>query len=299
MRKLFSALAVVLVVAMAFTITASANTDTEYPLGSDGKYLITCTSDKIVAGDMVGMVVIGAADPNYKVIDQNTIRYIDQTTAGTNGSISFPSFKPMDLKTDETMYLVYIGGGELQEATKIGKLASASEDPTPTTYDVIFMADGAQVAKITKNVGETLAFADFPDVPAKTGYTGVWSVTTDITSATTVTAVYTAETPATYDVIFMADGAQVAKITKNVGETLAFADFPDVPAKTGYTGVWNVTTDITSATTVTAVYTEDSIGDDDDEPTTVKGDVDGNGRLSPNDSTMILRKIAGHDVTLK
>ena len=61
--------------------------------------------------------------------------------------------------------------------------------PVPT-YTVTFKAEGAEDIVITKNVGETLAVADFPAVPAKDGYTGAWDVTTDITETKIVNAVY-------------------------------------------------------------------------------------------------------------
>ena len=63
--------------------------------------------------------------------------------------------------------------------------------PVVATYTVTFKAEGAEDIVITKNVGETLAVADFPAVPAKDGYTGKWDVETDITEEKTVNAIYT------------------------------------------------------------------------------------------------------------
>ncbi len=227
MRKLFTAVVVVFVFAIAFTLTASAATGDKVWTPENGKYSITYDLSEAgltsVADDtMFGMLVVDDVDINLDELDDDDIKYIDQANAD-DGSITFSAFTPMSTTADN--YRVYIGGGTLA-ATKIGTLSK------------------------------------------------------------------TAAAPATYDVIFMADGAQVAKITKNVGETLTFAEFPTVPAKAGFTGVWSVTTDITAATTVTAIYTEDSTGDDDDDTTVLYGDVNGDGQIKNNDLSTLARHIA-------
>lgn len=198
MKKVILTLVVALVCLLAFSSIASAADVNFTP--QDGKYSIDYSladagiAGTIKDGTMYSFVVIEAPDtPANFTLDESAIRYIDQGKAA-NGKLAFTNFIPMDLETATNKYLVYIGGEGLSTATKIGLLAvEGGTTPDPVeTFDVLFLADGVQVAKITKNVGETLAFADFPAVPAKSGYTGVWNVTTDITSATTVTAVYTA-----------------------------------------------------------------------------------------------------------
>ena len=134
-------------------------------------------------------------------------------------------------------------------------------------YVVTFLnEDGTTYQTIEKNVGETLAVADFPKVPEKAGYTGVWEVTADITTTATVRPVYTLIPAEKFTVTFVADGVTVDTITKNVGETVAVSEFPAVPEKVGYTGAWDTTDAVTVTKTVTAVYTPATVAPSADAP---------------------------------
>ena len=124
MKKLFSALFIVMMIAFACTMIASAAE--VYTPDADGLYNIeyAVTADD---GTQFGMVVIEATGDEAFALDEATIRYIDQVGAEDN-AIAFDAFIPMDLKNAGT-YKVYIGGGALDEATFIGTLGEAAEEP--------------------------------------------------------------------------------------------------------------------------------------------------------------------------
>ena len=126
MKKLFSALFIVMMIALACTMIASAAE--VYTPDADGQYTIEydVTADD---GTQFGMVVIEATGDEAFALDEATIRYIDQVGA-EDGAIAFDAFIPMDLKNEGT-YKVYIGGGDLDEATFIGTLGAATEEPDP------------------------------------------------------------------------------------------------------------------------------------------------------------------------
>lgn len=167
MRKLFSALAVVLVFAMAFTITASAaiTGDKVYePVG--GKYTITEQDDSI-KGVMVGLVVVESVDVEEDEFTENNIKYIDQVKADAEGNITSPAFKPM-AKSDANNYLVYIGGGTLSKATKLGKLSVpiAPESVTVDLTSATLIVDDPAAGSVT--LAETV-------LPAGATYTAEWT----------------------------------------------------------------------------------------------------------------------------
>ena len=112
MKKLFSSLIIVMMVALAFAAVASAAET--YTADEDGLYTIEydVTADD---GTQFGMVVIEATGDEAFALNEGTIRYIDQVGA-EDGAIAFDAFIPMDLKNEGT-YKVYIGGGDLDEAT--------------------------------------------------------------------------------------------------------------------------------------------------------------------------------------
>ena len=126
MKKLFSSLIIVMMIALAFTVVASAAE--VYTPDTEGLYTIDYAVNA-EDGTQFGMVVIEATGDEAFALDEATIRYIDQVGA-EDGEIAFDAFIPMDLKNEGT-YKVYIGGGDLDEATFIGTLgAAASEEPT-------------------------------------------------------------------------------------------------------------------------------------------------------------------------
>ncbi len=121
-------------------------------------------------------------------------------------------------------------------------------DCEPITYYAIFMANGAEVARVPYNV--TMQSITPPDVPAKTGYTGKWSEYTLGLADVTVTAQYT---PIVYTATFVADGKVVGTAQFTVEDTVLTA--PAVPEKAGYTGAWEAYTIKAENMTINAVYT--------------------------------------------
>lgn len=122
MKKLFSSIIMVMMIALACVAVASAAE--VYTPDADGLYTIEydVTAED---GTQFGMVVIEATGDEAFALDEATIRYIDQVGA-EDGAIAFDAFAPMDLKNEGT-YKVYIGGGDLDEATFIGTLGEATE----------------------------------------------------------------------------------------------------------------------------------------------------------------------------
>ena len=125
MKKLTSVLVVAMIFALAFTVAASASGEIYTP-GTGNLYSIdfdlsTVENAAVKDGTMYGMVVIEAEEGADFALTQDNIRYIDQANANDN-TLTFSNFAPMDLTGDDTKYIVYIGGGNLDAATRIGEL---------------------------------------------------------------------------------------------------------------------------------------------------------------------------------
>ncbi len=132
MKKMFTAIVVIMMVALAFTVVASAAEN--YTANDAGLYEISVDSSVIGTvdeGTQYGMVVVEATGDEAFALNQATIRYIDQTGVAS-GTITFEAFAPMDLVSNGT-YKVYIGGGDLTEATYIGTLKTEEAVPTLTS----------------------------------------------------------------------------------------------------------------------------------------------------------------------
>ncbi len=145
MKKLFSSLIIVMMIALAFTAVASAEA---YTADADGLYNIEYAIDA-EDGTQFGMVVIEATGDEAFELNEGTIRYIDQVGA-EDGAIAFDAFIPMDLKNEGT-YKVYIGGGDLDEATFIGTLTAEEVPVEPTVSSVVLDKTAATI-----KVGETV-----------------------------------------------------------------------------------------------------------------------------------------------
>ena len=153
MKKLFSSLIIVMMIALAFTVVASA--EEVYKLDADSLYNIdyAVTAED---GTQFGMVVIEAAGGEAFALDEATIRYIDQVGA-EDGKIVFDAFAPMDLKNAGT-YKVYIGGGDLDEATFIGTLST--EAPVEPTVTSVTLDKTAATIKVGETVTLTATVND-------------------------------------------------------------------------------------------------------------------------------------------
>lgn len=174
MKKLFSALFIVMMIALACTLVASAE---NYTPDADGLYNIEYAVPNAEDGTQFGMVVIETTGDEAFALNEATIRYIDQVGAAA-GTIAFDAFAPMDLKNNGT-YKVYIGGGDLDEATLIGTLG-ADADPDPVVKSVTI-----DQAAPTVEEGKTVALtATVVDADAE--YTLAWA--SDNTAVATVDA---------------------------------------------------------------------------------------------------------------
>ena len=273
MKKLFSALFIVMMIALACTVVASAAE--VYSPDSDGLYNIeyAVTAED---GTQFGMVVIEATGDEAFALDEATIRYIDQVGAEDN-AIAFDAFAPMDLKNAGT-YKVYIGGGDLDEATFIGTLGAATEpDPTPTVKSVTI-----DQAAPTVEEGKTVALtATVVDADAE--YTLAW--TSDATGVATVdaaTGVVTGVKAGTANITVTAAEGVTATVAVTV--TAAPAEGDRMPGDADENG--RITArDATRILQVVAKQPGVTINES-------NADVDGNGRITARDATRILQVVA-------
>lgn len=173
MKKLFSALFIVMMIALACTMVAGAE---NYTPDADGLYNIEYAVEA-EDGTQFGMVVIEATGDEAFALDEATIRYIDQVGA-EDGAIAFDAFAPMDLKNEGT-YKVYIGGGDLDEATFIGTLST--DIPAAPSVKSVTIDQAAPTVEEGKTVALTATVVD-----ADAEYTLAWA--SDNTAVATVDA---------------------------------------------------------------------------------------------------------------
>ena len=297
MKKLISVLVVALALVLTFSFAASAS-DEVYYADAEGLFDIEYAFDSTVAdGTMFGMVVIEAAPSAAFALTEDNIRYIDQVNA-KDGKLTFADFAPMDLKETGTKYLVYIGGGDLGGATKLGML---SLEPLQY-YDIVFMNGTEEVKKVTKIVGETLKTVDFPTVPSKTGYTGKWSITTDITGENTdtitVNAVYEPIVP-TAVTLDKTTASLAVEGTVTLNATVEPADaLYELEWSSNAEGVATVADGVVTAVaageakiTVTVKGTDikaECVVTVTEKPAYKLGDIDGSGKVNSNDAIYLL-----------
>ena len=176
MKKLFSALFIVMMIALACTMVAGAEV---YNPDADGLYNIEYAVEA-EDGTQFGMVVIETTGDEAFTLNEATIRYIDQVGAA-DGKIGFDAFAPMDLKNEGT-YKVYIGGGDLDEATFIGTLGSeVVTPPAEPTVKSVTIDQAAPTVEEGKTVQLTATVVD-----AEAEYTLAWA--SDNTAVATVDA---------------------------------------------------------------------------------------------------------------
>lgn len=204
MKKLFSALFVVMMIALACTLVAGA---AEVYTPTDGLYNIEYAVPNAENGTQFGMVVIEATGDEAFALDEATIRYIDQVGAA-NGEISFDAFAPMDLQNNGT-YKVYIGGGNLGEATFIGTLGAVAQEPTVSSVTLA-------PATATIKVGETVTLT----ATVNDGLTPALAWTSDKEDiATVVNGVVTAKAAGTATITVTAAPGVTATATITVEAT--------------------------------------------------------------------------------
>ncbi|MBQ6998334.1 MAG: Ig-like domain-containing protein [Clostridia bacterium] len=325
MRKLFSALAVVLVFAMAFTITASANTTTVFQPDEDGKYTVTYENTALKDA-MVGMVVIEAAqDPETFAITEDDIRYIDQVDADSTGKISVGAFAPMAKETAANKYLVYVGGGTLTKAEKAGELnvpvtaesitlsgdesleigatttLTATVTPAEATTSLTWTSSVESVATVD-NTGKVTALAKGNTVitvtDSKSGESAEWGIEVVAPALTGVavnksTLSLVVEGKETLTVVPVPEKAEFTGVPAwtSAAPTIASVDPATGEVTAVAEGTANITVTVdgfsaTCAVTVTA------------EPVGIPGDTDGTGELDVFDALRICQYLANWDVEI-
>lgn len=210
MKKLFSSLIIVMMIALAITVVASAAD--VYKLDADGLYNIdyAVTAED---GTQFGMVVIEATGDEAFALDEATIRYIDQVGA-EDGEIAFDAFAPMDLKSAGT-YKVYIGGGDLDEATFIGTLST--EAPAVPTVKSVTIDQAAPSVEEGKTVQLTATVVD-----ADAEYTLAWASDNAEVATVDATGLVTAKKAGTANItVTAAEG-----VTATVAVTVTAAPTP-------------------------------------------------------------------------
>ncbi len=260
MKKLFSSIIMVMMIALAFTLIASAAEN--YTPDADGLYNIeyAVTAED---GTQFGMVVIEATGDEAFVLDEATIRYIDQVGAEDN-AIAFDAFAPMDLKNEGT-YKVYIGGGDLDEATFIGTLGEAAAAPevtsvtlAPTTATIkvgetvtltATVNDGLTPALTWESDKEDIATVADGVVTAKA--VGTATITVTAAEGVTATATITVEAAEVEAVLGDVDGDG----TKNANDAVRLLRHISLPAlyPVNYTGSKDFNKDST-VSSADAVY---------------------------------------------
>ena len=129
-----------------------------------------------------------------------------------------------------------------------------------TKYTVKFMDGTTEVKSVDVVKGEKIGDANMPTAPSKAGYEfdGWFDGTTEITKDTVVNANITATAKYTklHTVTFMADGAEVAKVTVR-DNTAIGTKMPADPVKSGYTfdGWFSGENEVLSTTIITADMT--------------------------------------------
>lgn len=270
MKKLFSS--IIMVMMIAFACVAVASAAEVYTPDADGLYNIeyAVTADD---GTQFGMVVIEATGDEAFVLDEATIRYIDQVGAGDN-AIAFDAFAPMDLKNEGT-YKVYIGGGDLDEATFIGTLSTEVSEETGKV-------------KITGTVQDDVAGTN------KVAVVKIFKGTDEI-AATVEGATFSAEVDAdaTYSVVFTKDG-YLKKTVTDVAVANAAVDMGtvDVSALAG-----NVNGDDKIKSDDLGALLSDYSKEVAAEFTYSGSDVNGDGKVKSDDLGFLLGRFNNVDVT--
>lgn len=142
MKKLTLFLSVLLAMAV-FAFAASA-APVDYTANEDGSFDMTYTG---TAGEYYAIVIVEgiAAEGEAPVITSSSIQYIDQVTAGADGTAAFNGIL---LKTDGVKGTVYLGGSDLAAAKLLGYVNNDGDEETFTVSGTV-TSDSAKEANVT------------------------------------------------------------------------------------------------------------------------------------------------------
>ena len=142
MKKLTLFLSVLLAMAV-FAFAASA-APVDYTANEDGSFDVTYTG---TAGEYYAIVIVEgiAAEGEAPVITSSSIQYIDQVTAGADGTAAFNGIL---LKTDGVKGTVYLGGSDLAAAKLLGYVNNDGDEETFTVSGTV-TSDSAKEANVT------------------------------------------------------------------------------------------------------------------------------------------------------
>ena len=124
MKKALLLLAATIVITMSAVCVSASTTLEDYTPVKD-KYTISYDVGKTNAAGMYGIVAIKGTNAIIDTSNLNNIYYIDQTSADSDGIITFSEFAPKGVAPshkDFTECTVYIGGPGFGTATEIGTL---------------------------------------------------------------------------------------------------------------------------------------------------------------------------------
>ncbi len=152
MKKLTLFLSVLL--AMAVFAFAAGAEPVNYTANEDGSFDVTYTG---TAGEYYALVIVeGIADEGAApVITSSSIQYIDQVTAGADGTAAFNKIL---LKTDGVQGTVYLGGSDLAAAKLLGYVNKTSDEKFTVSGTVTSESAVEANVTLTSTTDETKVF---------------------------------------------------------------------------------------------------------------------------------------------
>ena len=152
MKKLTLFLSVLL--AMAVFAFAAGAEPVNYTANDDGSFDVTYTG---TAGEYYALVIVeGIADEGAApVITSSSIQYIDQVTAGADGTAAFNKIL---LKTDGVQGTVYLGGSDLAAAKLLGYVNKTSDEKFTVSGTVTSESAVEANVTLTSTTDETKVF---------------------------------------------------------------------------------------------------------------------------------------------
>lgn len=149
MKKLLFVLAAIMLVSMlAFAVGAEP---VNYETDSNKAFDVTYNG---TAGKYYAIVVVEGISTGAPVVTESSIQYIDQKTAGTDGTVAFNDIL---LREDDTPCTVYIGGSDLDEAVLMGYVNAEAKKFT-VSGSVTSNSDEPSTVTLTSTEDETKVF---------------------------------------------------------------------------------------------------------------------------------------------